>query len=226
MSECIRKMLKPFYRETSECLEIGVDEAGRGPMFGRVYTAAVILPKDITAFNHALMKDSKKFHSVNKIQAAAEYIKKHALAWQVTYADEATIDHINIRNATLRAMHEAIKACINSDNKYHILVDGNDFKPLMLLQADAFLEIPHTCIEGGDNEYSVIAAASILAKVARDAYVEQLCTVHPLLDTRYDLLRNKGYGTAKHMLGIQTHGISQYHRKTFGLCKNAPLNEV
>jgi ribonuclease HII len=87
------------------------------------------------------------------------------------------------------------------------------------------LEIPHTCIEGGDNEYSVIAAASILAKVARDAYVEQLCTVHPLLDTRYDLLRNKGYGTAKHMLGIQTHGISQFHRKTFGLCKNAPLNE-
>jgi ribonuclease HII len=226
----MREMLKPFYREQAKCYEIGVDEAGRGPMFGRVYTAAVILPKDLTVFNHALMKDSKKFHSVKKIQEAADYIKTHAIAWQITYADETTIDHINIRNATLRAMHEAIKACMHAleeeRNDYHILVDGNDFKPLLVLQQDQFTEIPHTCIEGGDNEYSAIAAASILAKVARDSYVQQLCLVHPLLDIRYDLLRNKGYGTAKHMLGIQTYGISQYHRKSFGLCKNAAVNEV
>ena len=86
-------------------LEIGVDEAGRGPMIGRVYTAAVILPKDINAFNHSLMKDSKKFTSVKKIQEAAEYIKANAIAWFVGYSTEQVIDEVNIRNATHRAMH-------------------------------------------------------------------------------------------------------------------------
>ncbi len=208
-------------------LEIGVDEAGRGPMMGRVYTAAVILPKD-DSFNHSLMKDSKKFHSEKKIREAAEYIKKNALAWCVTYCDEAEVDELNIRNATHKSMHKSIKGIMNSDNyssvlysEYHLLIDGNDFKPVLVMDDEiGLVQVKHTCIEGGDNKYTAIAAASILAKVSRDTYIEELCKEHPYLITNYDLLKNKGYGTAKHMAGIREHGISPFHRKTFGLCKH------
>ena len=88
--------------------EIGVDEAGRGPMLGRVYASAAVLPKSMEEFDHSLMKDSKKFHSEKKIKEVAEYIKEHAIAWSVQYSDEKVIDKINIRNATHKAMHAAI----------------------------------------------------------------------------------------------------------------------
>ena len=225
--------LKAFFiidNEDNQYIEIGIDEAGRGPMFGRVYTAAVILPKDTTLFNHSLMKDSKKFHSIKKIQEAAEYIKKNAIAWHVSYACEKTIDDLNIRNATHKAMHEAAKAVINSQYKekqlnFHLLVDGCDFTPLTLQEEEIeddknkTINISHTCIEGGDNLYSAIAAASILAKTERDKYIEEMCLATPDLITKYDLLKNKGYGTKKHMDGIKEHGISPFHRRTFGICK-------
>jgi len=219
--------LQKYFSENSTNMEIGVDEAGRGPMLGRVYTAAVVLPKD-DSFNHALMKDSKKFHSVKKIKEAAEYIKKNAIYWHVAYADEKTIDEINIRNATHKAMHEAIKSVLEKSkdmNKVkqvhvHLLIDGNDFRPLMVVNGEMSLEqVPHTCIEGGDNVYTAIAAASILAKVERDTYIEELCEREPLLNERYGLMSNKGYGTKIHMDGIAKHGISKYHRKSFGICK-------
>jgi ribonuclease HII len=219
------------FSKTDASIEIGVDEAGRGPMLGRVYTAAVILPKDDATFDYALMKDSKKFHSVKKIREAAAYVKSKALYWHVAYADERVIEDINIRNATHRAMHEAVKEVMARCNQaqeaplYHLLVDGNDFRPLMVVNADLELfQIPHTCIEGGDNIYAAIAAASILAKVARDQYIEDLCKAEPLLDERYGLLANKGYGTKIHMDGIKKYGISPYHRKTFGICKS--MSEV
>jgi ribonuclease HII len=223
--------LKAFFiidNEDNQYIEIGIDEAGRGPMFGRVYTAAVILPKDDTLFNHSLMKDSKKFHSIKKIKEAAEYIKKNAIAWHVSYACEKTIDDLNIRNATHKAMHEAAKAVIQTQaiNKekelnFHLLVDGCDFTPLTLTEEeeDKLINISHTCIEGGDNLYSAIAAASILAKTERDKYIEEMCLADPSLVTKYDLLKNKGYGTKKHMDGIKEHGISPFHRRTFGICK-------
>lgn len=229
--------LKAFFiidNEDNQYIEIGIDEAGRGPMFGRVYTAAVILPKDESLFNHSLMKDSKKFHSIKKIKEAAEYIKKNAIAWHVSYACEKTIDDLNIRNATHKAMHEAAKAVIQTQaiNKekqlnFHLLVDGCDFTPLTLTDDHEDIEddknktinISHTCIEGGDNLYSAIAAASILAKTERDKYIEEMCLADPSLITKYDLLKNKGYGTKKHMDGIKEHGISLFHRRTFGICK-------
>jgi ribonuclease HII len=82
------------------------------------------------------------------------------------------------------------------------------------------MQIEHKCIEGGDNKYCAIAAASILAKTERDKYIEALCEENPELDEKYGLVKNKGYGTKKHIDGIKEHGITEYHRKTYGLCKN------
>jgi ribonuclease HII len=229
-------ILQKYFNFTADTIEIGIDEAGRGPMLGRVYTAAVVLPKD-DSFNHSLMKDSKKFHSSKKIKEVAEYIKKNALYWHVAYADERVIDEINILNATHKAMHDAIKAVVDKavldkavldkaasmdkgPGSFHLLVDGNNFKPFRVVKPDMSLEqIRHTCIEGGDNLYTAIAAASILAKVERDTYIEDLCIKEPLLNERYGLLSNKGYGTKVHMDGITKYGISPHHRKTFGICK-------
>lgn len=211
--------LQRCFCEEDTSIEIGIDEAGRGPMLGRVYTAAVVLPKD-DSFKHEMMKDSKRFHSDKKIKEAAEYIKENALAWAVAYSTEQTIDSENIRNATHMAMHGAIRQIVAKDKVYHLLVDGNDFRPYTVFREDIGLtQIPHTCIEGGDNKYTPIAAASILAKVARDEYIAELCTANPVLNERYEILKNKGYGTKAHMDGILEHGITEFHRKTFGICR-------
>jgi ribonuclease HII len=228
-----QECLASCFLENKKILEIGIDEAGRGPMLGRVYTAAVILPKDNT-FDHSLMKDSKRFHSDKKIKEAAEYIKKNAIIWSIQYAEKDEIDHLNIRNATHSAMHKCVLDIIQRLNgnkdisnnsaataaEYHLLVDGNDFKPFVVMNdEEGLLQVPHTCIEGGDNKYSAIAAGSILAKVARDQYIDDLCNEHPELDERYGLRSNKGYGTKIHMDGIKKYGISPFHRTSFGICK-------
>jgi len=216
--------LKKCFEVNDDTIEIGIDEAGRGPMLGRVYSAAVVLPKDDT-FNHSLMKDSKRFHSEKKIREAADYIKKNAIKWSIGYVSEEMIDKINIRNATHMAMHNAIREIIDNfeshECNYHLLVDGNDFKPFNLWsEENGIKHINYTCIEGGDNTYTSIAAASILAKVARDDYIEELCKKYPYLNTQYDILKNKGYGTKSHHDGIIEHGITKFHRNTFGICRN------
>lgn len=211
--------LNKFYNEDSELLEIGIDEAGRGPLFGRVYTGAVILPKDVD-FDFDKMKDSKKFSSVKKINEVAEYIKEKALAWSVTYNDEKVVDNINIRQSVLSSMHNSIKNVMDNDNEYLLLVDGNDFRPYMMFKDDEYLPVKHICIEGGDNKYCAIAAASILAKTERDKYIEELCDENPELKERYGIDRNKGYGTKTHLDGIKNFGITKWHRKTYGICKD------
>ena len=108
--------LKKFHINDTNIFEIGVDEAGRGPMFGRVYTAGVILPKDDT-FDHSKMKDSKKFHSKKKIEEASNYIKEHALAWYISFEDEKKIDEINILQATQLSMHNSILEIRKQMNK-------------------------------------------------------------------------------------------------------------
>ena len=223
----VQQPLKWFYNEDPNVIEMGIDEAGRGPMFGRVYAGVVILPKD-SSFNHSLMKDSKKFTSKNnkKIQEVAEYIKANAIAWAVEYEDEAKIDEVNILQATQLAMHKGIKTILkakpeaNTDNTL-LLVDGNYFKPYTTLnKAKTKLEkLKYEMIEGGDNKYTAIAAASILAKVERDRYIEELCIQNPELVERYAIDSNKGYGSKKHMDGIKQYGITKWHRRTFGICK-------
>lgn len=211
--------LTKFYNQDWDKLEVGIDEAGRGPLFGRVYTAAVILPKDDT-FKYELLKDSKKFSSEKKILEVANYIKENALEWNVTYYDEKNIDKINIRQSVLSSMHDSIKGVMkNKEKEYFLLVDGNDFKPYMRYENEMFLPVEHQCIEGGDNKYCAIAAASILAKTERDKYIEELCEENPELKEKYGIHKNKGYGTREHLVGISNHGISKWHRKTYGVCK-------
>jgi ribonuclease HII len=188
-------------------LEAGIDESGRGPMFGRVYVACVILPRD--NFNFSLMKDSKRFSSNKKITEAYNYIIENCIDYSISYMDEKDIDKINIREATLSCMHECIET-IEIKPEF-LLIDGCDFRE--------YKGIPYECIEGGDNWYCSIAAASILAKVSRDKYIEKICEDNPELDEKYGLLKNKGYGTKKHIDGLKKYGLTQWHRKTFGICK-------
>jgi len=219
--------LQKYFVEDTNIIEIGIDEVGRGPLFGRVYVSAVILPKD-DSFDHSKMKDSKKFHSKKKIEETSEYIKNSSLAWVVCYEDEKVIDEINILQATQQAMHKCISELIKKhpelfdpDKKIQLLIDGNYFNPYTMYNKKRKILEPlsHICIEGGDNKYSAIAAASILAKVARDTYIDDLCKENPKLIEYYSIDSNKGYGAKKHLDGIQEHGITIWHRRSFGICK-------
>jgi ribonuclease HII len=189
---------------------VGIDEAGRGPLFGRVYAAAVILNE---GFDTSRVKDSKKFTSEKKRKEASDYIKSNSI-WNIAYIDEKTIDQINILQATMRAMHEAVLGL--PCNHLKLLVDGNYFKPLFRKVGEEIILVPFTCIEKGDDLHPCISAASILAKVARDEYVLDMCQQYPELE-RYGLQKNKGYGTQLHRNAIREHGLSPWHRKSFSL---------
>ena len=190
-------------------IEVGLDEVARGCMFGRVYTAAVIWPEDYIEDPNYIIKDSKKL-SKKKREELYYYIINTALDWNVNYMENTEIDKLNILQATMKSMH------INLDNLLidvdHILVDGTNF--------NSYNKIPYTCVVKGDDKYYSIAAASILAKVEHDWYIEELCKKKPELHEKYDLLNNMGYGTKYHRDNIKKYGISEYHRRSFGICKN------
>ena len=225
----------PFYNfESKDLLEIGIDEAGRGPMFGRLYVAAVVLPKD-GSFDFTHIKDSKKITSAKKRQELYERILRTALATHIHFIEPDTIDKINIRQAVLKGMRECISEITKTIQQKmgksyldrFIMVDGNDFPPYMEYQTDkdALKQIPSETFIGGDNTYANIAAASILAKVARDNYVLELCKEYPYLE-QYGLHKNMGYGTKQHMDAIQKNGITQWHRRSYGCCKTASYSET
>jgi ribonuclease HII len=230
MPKQIKEPLKS-YVDMNNVYEIGVDECARGPLFGRLYVAATILPK-CDSFSHSEMKDSKKIHSMKKMRELSDYIKENSIAWHIHYIESDIIDKINIRQAVLQGMRECIRQVllkVASDGKNTLLViDGNDFTPYTIFDeiTETICEIPHITVEKGDNTYSFIAASSILAKNAHDEYILELCERFPELKCRYNLHENVGYGTAKHLAGIKEHGITQWHRKTFGCCKNAVYNPV
>lgn len=205
---------------------IGVDEVGRGPLFGRVYSAAVILPPEIKIDEgrNGLIKDSKKFHSKKKIAAAANFIRESARAWAVAYEEAIVIDEINIRRATFRAMHSAIRQILTAHPEFDtsailLHIDGDGFVPYMVFDSvvGKMREIPHETIVGGDAKSPAIAAASILAKVARDDYIAALCTERPELAEKYAIHKNMGYGTREHIEGIKKYGYDELHRKSFQL---------
>ena len=203
--------LKLYYDK--ELLEVGIDEAGRGCLSGRVYVGAVILPKTIDDDIYTQIKDSKKI-SRKKRKILREYIEKTAIAFNVAYAEPEEIDDLNILGATLKTMHKALNGL--SIEPEQILVDGKQFN-MYTSRSGHF--IPHETVINGDNIYYSIAAASILAKVYHDEYVETLCKENPEFQEKYDWLHNMCYGTRTHMEGIRTHGITRYHRKSFKPCK-------
>ena len=180
----------------------GCDEAGRGPLAGPVYAAAVILPE---GFYHPLLKDSKKMTAAQRNQMR-EIIEREALAWSVASISAAEIDEINILQASIKAMQTALSGLnIKPDL---ILVDGNRFNPYY--KADG-MRIPHKCIVKGDDKVPEISAASILAKTYRDEFMLKIDKEYPL----YGWARNMGYPTEEHREAIHAHGLSPYHRKTF-----------
>ncbi len=174
----------------------GVDEAGRGPLAGPVFAAAVILPPDLIIEG---IDDSKKL-SEKRRQELFDIITEKAIAWAVASKDEKVIDEINIRNATYKAMNEAVKA-LKTKPEY-VIVDGDAVKDM---------EIPHTCVIKGDAKSAAIAAASILAKVSRDRYLIELDKKYP----EYQFAKHKGYGTKLHSELILKHGPCPVHRRSF-----------
>ena len=213
---------------------IGVDEAGRGPLFGSVYTSAVILPENEEYFDRSLLKDSKKFTSEKKINQVSDYIIENCNHYSIDFSSEKEIDKYNILQATQRSMHKSVYNVIeqlmnNTDNEERaidkiqllksilILVDGNYFKPFTYLYKDNLYGIQHECIVKGDSLHKEISAASILAKVSRDKYIKDFVNENPEYQERYKLLSNKGYGTKAHVEGIKQYGYSVFHRKSFKL---------
>jgi len=228
-----KKHFTPLARiyDPSNNFEMGIDECARGPLFGRLYVAATILPKN-EDFKHDEMKDSKKIKSRTKMRELSDYIKKHAIAWHIHFIEADVIDAINIRQAVLRGMKECIKSVLskvdtNANNTF-VVIDGNDFTGYTVFDNETQLirEVPHTTVEKGDGKYTFIAAASILAKNAHDEYILDLCEEHPELIERYGLDTNVGYGTKKHIDGIEKYGISQWHRKTYARCKEAKYSPL
>ena len=187
--------LLSYYRENIP--EAGCDEAGRGCLAGPVYAAAVILPPD---FTHPELNDSKQL-SEKKRDMLRKVIEQSALCYAVSWVDNEEIDRINILNASIKAMHQAV--AMLTMRPAHLIIDGNKFKP--------YENIPHTCIVEGDAKYLSIAAASILAKTYRDEFMTKMHEEYP----QYNWKKHKGYATKEHRMAIAEHGISPYHRRTF-----------
>ncbi|WP_046746225.1 ribonuclease HII [Kordia zhangzhouensis] len=182
-----------------DVLEAGTDEAGRGCLAGPVTAAAVILPKD---FSNSLLNDSKQL-SERKREILRPIIELEATTFGVAHIFPKEIDSINILNASILGMHKAIEQL--SITPEHIIVDGNKFKP--------FRSIPHQTIIKGDGKFLNIAAASVLAKTYRDAYMEKIHEEFPM----YNWKKNKGYPTVEHREAIKKYGTTKYHRMSFRL---------
>ncbi|MFA7637197.1 MAG: ribonuclease HII [Monoglobales bacterium] len=177
-------------------LVAGVDEAGRGPLAGHVYAAAVIFPENVIIEG---LNDSKKL-SEKKREELYDIITEKALCYMVCFESGEVIDRINIRNATLSAMKNAAEGLIITPE--YLLVDGNALPDT---------EIPCEYVIKGDAKSMAIAAASILAKVTRDRYIKEMDKIYP----GYGFLKNKGYGTADHIEAIKRLGPCEIHRRSF-----------
>ncbi|GHV34917.1 ribonuclease HII [Bacteroidia bacterium] len=184
---------------TENLIEAGCDEAGRGPLAGDVFAAAVVFPKD---YHNEKINDSKKLTAKQRFELRSE-IEKSALTFAVATVSAREIDEINILNASILAMHRAIDALKITPEL--LLIDGNKFKD--------YKDIPHHCIVKGDSKYLAIAAASILAKTYRDDYMTELSKSYP----QYGWDKNAGYPTKQHYLAIREYGITVHHRKSFRL---------
>ena len=193
-------------------LEIGVDEAGRGCLAGPVTAAAVVLypgrrsPRDL---------DDSKLTDAARREELRRWIEANALAWAVGWASPAEIDAENILQASMTAMHRAIDGCRQNlrdalrnagfaARPHALLIDGHYFRP--------YPGVEHSCQVGGDARFQAIAAASVLAKTHRDARMRELHARHP----EYAWDSNKGYPTPPHRRALAEHGVTEWHRRSFG----------
>lgn len=188
----------------ADLVEAGCDEAGRGPLAGPVYAAAVILPKD---FYHPLLNDSKKMTEKAREQLRP-IIEREAIAWAVEEVSAEEIDTMNILNASITGMQRAIRRL--DVKPEFLLIDGNRFKP--------FDNYQYQCVIKGDATYASIAAASVLAKTYRDEHMRRLAQEFP----QYGWERNMGYPTKEHVQAIIEHGYTPHHRKSFHLKQLEP----
>ena len=201
-------------------IEAGCDEAGRGPLAGPVFAAAVILPKD---FHHPLLNDSKKM-SEKARETLRPIIEREALSWAVSEVSAEDIDALNILNASIAGMWRAITRLELMPE--HLIIDGNRFRPYRLTgdrkipddRTALYKDIGHTCIVKGDGKYASIAAASVLAKTWRDEYMRKLAEEYP----QYGWDRNMGYPTPEHIEAIKEFGYTPHHRKSFHLKQLEP----
>lgn len=185
-------------------IEAGCDEAGRGPLAGPVFAAAVILPKD---FHHPLLNDSKQMSEKSR-EILRPIIEREAVAWAVEEVSAEEIDSINILNASITGMQRAVRRLAVKPE--YLLIDGNKFKP--------FDGYEYQCIVKGDGKFSSIAAASVLAKTYRDQYMRKLAAEYP----QYGWERNMGYPTKEHIEAILAYGYTPHHRKSFHLKQLEP----
>ena len=198
----VKQELSGFLHEG--LIEAGCDEAGRGPLAGSVFAAAVILPKD---FHHPLLNDSKKMTEKAR-ETLRPIIEQEAIAWAVEEVSAEEIDTINILNASITGMQRAVRRLKTKPE--FLLIDGNKFKP--------FDDYKYQCIVKGDAKFASIAAASVLAKTYRDEYMRNLSKEYP----QYGWDRNMGYPTREHIDAIITHGYTPHHRKSFHLKQLEP----
>ena len=197
--------MKIIYNKLNENqVEAGLDEAGRGPLIGRVYSAVVNWGN--TQINNNVM-DSKKL-SRKKRGEVLKWIQQNVDEWAVGYAEPDEIDSINILEATKLAMLRALEQLEFKPD--YLIIDGIGWE-------EKFPSYNIKSIIKGDANYYSIAAASIIAKEYHDDHIKTLCINHPELIEKYDLLNNMGYGTRKHIEGIKKYGLSEFHRKSFKL---------
>ena len=197
--------MKKFYNKINkDMIEVGLDEAGRGPLIGRVYAAVVNwgdTPENVQ------VNDSKKLSSKKRADIL-KWIQTNVDEWAIGYAEPEEIDKINILEATKLAMDRALEQLTCKPN--YIIIDGIGWEK-------KFPSSNVTSIVKGDSKFYSIAAASILAKEYHDDYIKKICLENPDLDEKYGLLSNMGYGTKKHIDGIHKYGLSKFHRKSFKL---------
>jgi len=206
----------------SDITTIGVDEVGRGTLFGSVVASAVILPEIFNDNIYLEIKDSKKL-SFKKRSILADYIKTNAISYGIGVVIPEEIDKINILQASMKAMHIAIYELLQKLEKENrkiniskIIVDGNYFTPILPLHEDDE-PIAFECIPKADNTYLNVAAASIIAKDYHDKEILKLLEEDKELE-KWDLRNNMGYATVKHRKAIQEYGLHKLHRKTFKTC--------
>ena len=206
-----------FTEKTKDKIIGGVDEVARGTFIGPVVAACVVLPKSFPDETYKQIKDSKKL-SEKKREFLASYIKDTCITYGVGEVSNEDIDKINILNATMKAMNRAINEAYKKHSFDYLLIDGPNFKGYVPPGEDEDM-IEYECVLQGDSKYLSIAAASIIAKDYHTKLINKLVEDNPKL-MLYDIKKNKGYGTKNHLNALKIHGLSEFHRKTFGICKS------